>query len=459
MDELATIYFIRLPWPILLGPIAHAEPNPPGFYVLMKLLRPVIGESEFGQRLPSALAGVAALLPLFLFARKAFGVSAALLAALLLAVTTEHVHYSQEARNYALLFVGFIALLLWIDSALTAPSLTHGIGLGLLAAALVYLHITAVFALAALAAYALTLMTLRRDISALPMLVTAGATAVLLCAWWLIIAAGITATPGNAISWMQRPDALEALRLVTRAIMAPFLDARQILASLACGALLLIAAWRALQDRHHRALALLAALLTGALLLALVSQLRPVLLERTALFLLAFALPLYAYAITALPRPAALAALAGVLLVHAMALQEWYAADAAIGRNAQPWDAAVRLVENRMGAGERIVILGSFEMVAVPLYGGPRLAGSGPVWMTAGDQDRLAGLAITHAPMPVWRFDPDATCPAAGVPGLWSIGFAEAQASALQAGLERCGWEAASQQRLVALNVVHWRPH
>ena len=144
--------------------------------------------------------------------------------------------------------------------------------------------------------------------------------------------------------------------------------------------------------------------------------------------------------------------------MHAMALQEWYAADAAIGRNAQPWDAAVRVVEARMGAGERVIILGSFEMVAVPLYGGPRLAGAGPVWVTAGDQDRLSGLAISHAPLPVWRFHPDATCPPADVPGLWSIGFAEAQASALRAGLERCGWEAASQQRLVALNVVHWRP-
>lgn len=458
MDELATIYFIRLPWPILLGPIAHAEPNPPGFYVLMKLLRPIFGEGEFGLRLPSALAGVGALLPLYFFTRRSFGVVAALLAVLLLAVTAEHVHYSQEARNYALLFLGFMTLLLWMDRALGAPSLAQGLGIGLVAAALVYLHTTAAFALVALAAYALALMLLRRDASALPMLTVAGATATLLCAWWLLIAANITASQGNAISWMQRPDWAEALRLLTRAIMAPFPDGRQILASLVCGALLLIAAWRAQRARHHQALALLAALLTGALVLALVSQFRPILLERTALFLLAFAVPLYAYAITALPRPVVLPTLAGILLLHAMALREWYASDAAIGRNAQPWNAAVRLVEARMGAGERIVILGSFEMVAVPLYGGARLAESGAVWMVAGDQDRLANLAIAHAPMPVWRFRPDVSCPPPEVSGLWSIGFADAAASPLSAGLARCGWYPVSQQRLVALAVVDWRP-
>ena len=51
MDEIATVFFVRLPWAELIGPIARLESNPPGYYALMKILAPLTGEGEFGLRL------------------------------------------------------------------------------------------------------------------------------------------------------------------------------------------------------------------------------------------------------------------------------------------------------------------------------------------------------------------------------------------------------------------------
>lgn len=121
MDEIATVFFIRLPWAELFGTIARLEPSPPGHYALLKLLRPVLGEGEWGLRLPSALAGAAAVLPVFLFTRRAFGPRAALAAGLLLALAGQHVIQSQEARNYATLFLLAAIVLAALEAGLEAP--------------------------------------------------------------------------------------------------------------------------------------------------------------------------------------------------------------------------------------------------------------------------------------------------------------------------------------------------
>jgi mannosyltransferase len=173
MDEIATAAIVHLPWRELFGPLAHLEPNPPGYYALLKALTPLFGESDFGLRLPSAIAGAAALLPVILFCRR-FGTPTALMAALLVALAGTHVHYSQQARNYALLFLAFSTALLLADRLVAAatPRRRWALAglLGVLGGAMEYLHTTAAFALVALNAYAVTVLAMERRLAAATLL-------------------------------------------------------------------------------------------------------------------------------------------------------------------------------------------------------------------------------------------------------------------------------------------------
>lgn len=75
------------------------------YYVGIKLWSMLFGTSEFSLRLPSALAGIATVLVIFLLARRLFSQKVALWSAGLLAVNPFAIYYSQEARPYALLLL------------------------------------------------------------------------------------------------------------------------------------------------------------------------------------------------------------------------------------------------------------------------------------------------------------------------------------------------------------------
>jgi 4-amino-4-deoxy-L-arabinose transferase-like glycosyltransferase len=107
IDEADSVYFARHSLPDVLFHLC--DPHPPGYYVFLKPFLG-LGQSEFLVRLPSAIAGAAAIPLLYILCRE-LGVAAesawldrrtAVVAALLLAVAPLHVWYSQEARMYAL---------------------------------------------------------------------------------------------------------------------------------------------------------------------------------------------------------------------------------------------------------------------------------------------------------------------------------------------------------------------
>jgi len=61
----------------------------------------MLGESEFAARLPALITGLLGIAMLFNFGRRFLGVSAGVIAALLLAVSAFHIDHSSEARGYA----------------------------------------------------------------------------------------------------------------------------------------------------------------------------------------------------------------------------------------------------------------------------------------------------------------------------------------------------------------------
>jgi len=124
VDEIASWTFARLAWSDLLGPVAHVETNPPGYYALLKLVIGAAGPGEAVMRLPSAIAGALAVVPVALVGRRTGGPLAGLFAGGLVAVSAMQIHHSQEARGYALLFLA-LATALW----LAGPMLDRAAGM------------------------------------------------------------------------------------------------------------------------------------------------------------------------------------------------------------------------------------------------------------------------------------------------------------------------------------------
>jgi len=99
LDEVMTVNTVRRVAPSL----TMSGTSPPLYYILMSCWMGLVPETEAMARLPSVFFGVAAVALLFFLGRRLLGRRAGLAAALLMAVSPFHIHYSQEARAYSLM--------------------------------------------------------------------------------------------------------------------------------------------------------------------------------------------------------------------------------------------------------------------------------------------------------------------------------------------------------------------
>ncbi len=104
---------------------AAADIHPPGYYLALKVWRGLVGESEFGLRSFSTLAGLVLVALLYRLGREYFDATAAVAAALLGAVNPFLIYYAQEARMYALLATlsaaSFLLFSKWLKSTRPQP--------------------------------------------------------------------------------------------------------------------------------------------------------------------------------------------------------------------------------------------------------------------------------------------------------------------------------------------------
>jgi uncharacterized membrane protein len=133
--------------------IARSDSTPQLYYILLHFTIPLLGETPFGLRLPSALLGVLASPLTYLVVREMeFTRADGLWAAALVACSSMLIYYSQEARMYALLVLLSLLSLFALLRCLRRPgilntalyvglmilvSFTHRYGLFLFAAQLV----------------------------------------------------------------------------------------------------------------------------------------------------------------------------------------------------------------------------------------------------------------------------------------------------------------------------------
>jgi mannosyltransferase len=118
-DEVLTAKSASASFSEALSIVRQSENAPPLYFLLLNRWAAVFGSSDLALRLPSALAGIAAVVVLSQLCRRLFkdaGQTAGLWAAAMLAVQPYHIGYSMEARPYALAFL----LALWSCNALAA---------------------------------------------------------------------------------------------------------------------------------------------------------------------------------------------------------------------------------------------------------------------------------------------------------------------------------------------------
>lgn len=82
--------------------LSSSDNNPPFYYAFLRLWVLLCGDSEFAVRLPSAVFGSLSILIIYAVGFRLFNRKAALLAALVLAVSVFHIKFSQEGRAYSL---------------------------------------------------------------------------------------------------------------------------------------------------------------------------------------------------------------------------------------------------------------------------------------------------------------------------------------------------------------------
>lgn len=96
----------------LFGPLENHQIAPPAYLLLSKACIAVFGVNEYAARLPSIIAGVAALPLFWLLARRILEPIGALAALALFATATHVIYYASEAKPYSLDIA--LAVLLWL---------------------------------------------------------------------------------------------------------------------------------------------------------------------------------------------------------------------------------------------------------------------------------------------------------------------------------------------------------
>jgi mannosyltransferase len=146
------------------------EQIPPAHHLLLHFWIKLFGTSEISMRLPSAIAGVAAVWMTWILAGRLLGGRAALMTAALMAVSPMQIAYAQECRAYALsVFLGALSCDLFMR-LLRRPTQRRRLWFIVVTALLMYTHLYGAFMmLAQQIAYAYHCLRGRRKRTAIPL--------------------------------------------------------------------------------------------------------------------------------------------------------------------------------------------------------------------------------------------------------------------------------------------------
>ena len=168
-DEALSWLIARMSVTEMIRHVIWWEQIPPLHHCVLWVWIRIFGASETSLRMPSALAGIAAVWAMYVFVRRVLGEREAVTAALILAVAPLHVTYGQEARTYALtMLLAIVCTDLFVRVA-REPTQRLQLAYVVAAGLLIYSHLYGVFVLAAhQVAYATALLGRNTPRPALP---------------------------------------------------------------------------------------------------------------------------------------------------------------------------------------------------------------------------------------------------------------------------------------------------
>src|SRR5687767_2013455 len=292
-DEIASVRIVKQDTAAMFSSIKWDERIPPLHYVILHGWVRVFGDSEASMRVPSALAGTAAVWAVYRLASQLFGGSVGLVAALLMAVSRAQIVYSQEARAYSLLVLLAVLSCDAFVRLIRQPTRRRELVYVVVSALLLYSHLYGVFALAAQHLAYVVLLVSRRPVALPPRRwVTLNVAVLALFSPWIPIAIRWVRSVGTAF-WqtpMTGDDIAETYRL--------YLGSAAM--TVACVALVVIGIAR---FRRHHGLPLVLALATLPVFVPIVVSIltKPTFTYRYALFAPAGVFILLACGVMALP--------------------------------------------------------------------------------------------------------------------------------------------------------------
>lgn len=316
LDEVFTAAFVARPWTDLFGWIARLETTPPTFYGFLKLWASLAGDGDAALRLPSAIAGVAAVLVTSVLAHRVYGPRAAIYSGLLLAVAGWHVFHSREARVYAAMSLLYAAALLASHSLATRignpdrSKIVPALALLLASGGIAGIHYAGIVAAASAYAYGILLLAVRNHFSwrGFMWFVAAGAGCLMLIMPILLLGIGIALDPTSPASWMQQ----DSNNRIGQAVLTNLsgmpiglvdTDLLRIAAGAGAGAVIAATAFSHVRyaPLSDETLALAGTIASALALFLLLEAISPIVLTRTLSFLLVPVLMLVGSAIAFLP--------------------------------------------------------------------------------------------------------------------------------------------------------------
>jgi mannosyltransferase len=141
--------------------ITSADVHPPLYYFLLHYWEELFGTSDFAVRSLSVLFGVSAIPIIYVLGRRLFDEEVGLVSALILAISSFNVAYSQEARMYSLMLVLALLSMYFFIRFLEQNTLAISIGYVLSTVLLLYTHVFGLLIVIAQNIYLFTLLLSR----------------------------------------------------------------------------------------------------------------------------------------------------------------------------------------------------------------------------------------------------------------------------------------------------------
>jgi mannosyltransferase len=160
-DEAFSVWISSLTLPQMVQATA-ADVHPPLYYFLLHYWIIVFGTSESTVRLLSVLFGVLAIPMIYVVGRQLFNKETGLVGALILALSSFNIYYSQEARMYSLMVLLGLLSMYFFWRFLRQSNLVSSVGYVLSTTLLVYTHYYGWFVVIAQNIYVVTLLLLSK---------------------------------------------------------------------------------------------------------------------------------------------------------------------------------------------------------------------------------------------------------------------------------------------------------